>query len=363
MFTGLNIRVLTLALSVALHLGAAIWLAATQSDQSLKPRKQTRTLKIKVTKTVKVSQKAQVQDQALAQRKVEKRKPAKAMAKKAIARKAIAQRAIAQKAKAQKAKPRQAKVPAKNKGVAIKGFSKAEPKAGQSAGQIAGQSAGQSAGPSGYVSLLPSAALDSQNTVQSYGSLQEERHRERQLESSGREMSSVAVRLAQIFESHITIPTVVRKHLGFNKATVRLINDPVGKGLYLRNLRGQPILRALLFEFLRQLPKLQSWRDLSARAFSVELELRTELGKQAKVVTTVNQGVISRLETTRQANALAKVFTVQESKEGKVLAGVNILGILDSLLSDGDKKTLQRAEAGFKNSPAYSGEIKFYVLR
>lgn len=217
-------------------------------------------------------------------------------------------------------------------------------------------------GANGYTALLPDAGSQAERTAQAFREGQRDDAEERRLSANGGQMNDAMARLAELMASHISLAAILKDHLGFSRASVRLVNHP-SRGLYLKDLEGQAILRAKLFGFLQSLPGLQSWRDIRAQPFAIVLELRTERGAQAKERTTMTRGTISRVIVSKQTSAAEKYLFATDAPTGEVRGGVNILALLEPLLAGDDHEELRRELKALRNSPAFREELKFYRLK
>lgn len=253
-----------------------------------------------------------------------------------------------------------AKSPARSRAKTSTKPTKVEPSA--SIGQTSRPEGGAKGGAKGgYQSLLPGAGVDSQGTQNAYGEYQRQQSVEKGLRRSGRRMSSVTVRLARLLEERVSIPAVIKKHLGIRSASVLLVNEPK-KGAFLRNLRGEPVLRAMLFKFLRDLTRSEEWQELAQQGFALRLELRTELGERDGVRTIINSGTITGVATTKLIDPAAKYFTVTESSTGEVQAGINVLALIAPVLSSGDRRELDAALAKWRDTRGYESALRFFSL-
>lgn len=216
----------------------------------------------------------------------------------------------------------------------------------------------------GYPALLPDAGLGSERTQRSYLEGQRDAATERQLSSQGKTMNAALIRLAAILAEHISLSAVLQKHLGFSRASVRLVNHP-RRGLYLKSLKGQPILRAKLFNFLAALPQRQSWRDISGYPFAIDLILRTERRPQAppkSAHTTIADGTITHLIVSQEVSGAEKYLTATTTPKGQVQGGVNILALLEPLLAGDEHEELRREIKSLRRSRAFRGPLEFFQL-
>lgn len=212
----------------------------------------------------------------------------------------------------------------------------------------------------GYTSLLPGSGMAA--AVDAYRQGVRDRRLERALVRKGKKLSGVTVRVAELFAQQVSVPASFKGHLGFSRADVQLVNHP-SKGLYLKNLSGNPLLRALLFEFLRQLPTLEEWQDLSETPFAIKLRLSTEWGERTTTTKRIADGMITLNYVTKQTPEIAKWVTVTESPDGKVAGGVNVLALLEPLLKEGSRnEQLRKDLAPLRKSPAFSRELPYYKL-
>lgn len=315
--------IITIGLSVALHGGAVLWLQASE------PLLRTRTKSDSPPLRFRVLQKPDVVKPAVGKAPKPASFPSPAV----------------KKSNASGAKSRATKVV------------KARKESGKSQG-LRGH--GWKRAANGYMALLPEAGVEAEQVQRAFREGQADAATERRLAASAR-MNGAIARLAELFSSHVSLSPMLKEHLPFRRAAVLLVNHP-RQGLYLKGLKGSPILRAKLFGFLQALPTLETWQGIRGYSFAVTLTLRTEQSESSSVRTTIEGGTITHVITTARQSAAAKYFSVSESADGQVKTGVNVLALLEPLLAGDGNEELRRELKALRNSPAFREELRFYRL-